>query len=170
MPLREIKSLKNDSLSLCLVWLTDEQRMISSVSITKIIERGEEFWWRTPQLSSTQQHRFHSSLRSGKSLWEGPSVVVSQSPVQVRERDRAEVDTGKGSTGLSLPRRVVRDGWLVSTTPPVLHSTHRETYSVTPPTGWPLPRRISFSSVNSKIINRKRVFYELAHWTFVLGL
>ena len=75
-----------------------------------------------------EHNRFHSSLRSGKSLWEGPSVVVTQSRVQCSgERERAEVVTGKGSTRLSLPWRVVRDGWLVTT--PLLHHTEKHTPS-----------------------------------------
>ena len=43
-----------------------------------------------------------------------------------RERERAEVGTGKGSTRLSLPRRVVRDGWLVTATHTEKHTpSHR---------------------------------------------
>ena len=45
---------------------------------------------------------------------------------ELGERERAEVGSGKGSTRLSLPRRVERDGWLVTTTHTEKHTpSHR---------------------------------------------
>ena len=55
-----------------------------------------------------------------------PGVVMSQTRALCsgeRGREGAEVDSGKGSNLLSLPRREVRDGWLVST------ETHTEKHT-----------------------------------------
>ena len=77
----KIKGLNKYSLSLCLVWMTEEPRMISSASITKTIERGAEFWWRTKGF--TPHPGLASHCGRDRVLWWVRAVLT----VQVRERE-----------------------------------------------------------------------------------